>query len=131
MAADIRLGSIRFEPSPPLAEEPLTFWAECLNLGDEGTGDFVARFQLDSAETFEIGLGNIPPGESAFAMWPHDPIAGGNHMVYCLLDAEHAVPEAEERFNQLTQYFEVTARSLPPSDAEGTEYYDDNALASA
>jgi CARDB len=129
--ADIRLGSIRFDPHPPLVEEPITFYAECLNVGDEPTGEFVAKFQLDASESFEVEVPNIPPGDTVYASWPHTPIAGGNHSIYCLLDAGGRVPEPEERYNQQTQYFEVGTRELPPSDSDGTEYYDDNAVAGA
>jgi hypothetical protein len=131
MPADIRLGSISFQPSPPLIDEPFTIYAEALNVGDEGTGNFVARFQLDAGESIDVAVDNISPGGSTYAMWPHAAIAGGNHSVYCMLDAGHAVAEPEERFNQQTVYFQVEARSLPPSDSGGTQEYDDNALAQA
>jgi hypothetical protein len=131
MPADIRLSTLTFDPNPPVAEDPFTVYAQCLNVGNEGTGPFVARFQLDARESIDIKVDNIAPNESTWASWPHAAIAVGDHSVYCMLDAGHAVPESEERFNQQTVYFKVAKRSQPPSDAHGTEYYDDNALAEA
>jgi len=129
--ADIRLTGIQFEPSPQLVDEPITFYAECLNNGDEGTGEFVAKFILDGTEAFEIGLDSIAPGERAYGIWPHVAIAKGDHSIYCLLDATHVVAEPEKRFNQQSVYFVVKDRALPPSDADGDEYYNDEALAGA
>ena len=131
MPADIRLSSISFNPSPPLVDEPFTIYAECLNIGAEGTGSFLAKFQLDASETIEATVDNLAPQETKYAMWPHTAIAAGNHSVFCLLDAGHAVKEPEERFNQQTLYFQVQNRATPPSDSHGDEYYDDNALAQA
>jgi hypothetical protein len=128
MAADIRLSSITIEPSPRTGEDPLTFWAECLNVGDEPTGDFIARFELDSAEWFEVPVGNIPPGEMAWAAWPHDALVSGDHFVRCILDAHATVPEPDERHNQQTQHFEVAALEFPPQAVDGDEYYDEVAL---
>lgn len=131
MPADIRLASLTFNPNPPVADEPFTVYAQCRNLGDEGTGSFVARFQLDAAESIDISVDNIAPNDETYASWPHAAIAEGNHSVYCMLDAGHTVAEPEERFNQQTVYFQVHKRSLPPSDAHGDQQYDDNALAQA
>ena len=131
MPADIRLAGIQFEPEPQVVGEPITFYAECLNIGDDGTGEFIAKFLLDGTEAFEIGVDNIPPGDRAYALWPHVAISKGTHSIYCFLDATHSVPEPEERFNQQTVYFEVRDRALPPSDADGSEYYNDEALAGA
>ena len=131
MPADIRLGSITFNPSPPVAGEPFSCYAQCLNLGDEGTGSFIARFQLDAGQTQDVTVDNIPPGETLYATCPYAALAAGDHSVFCLLDAGHSVAEPEERFNQQTQYFKVGARSLPPSDSDGSTSYDDNALAQA
>lgn len=131
MTADIRLTGIQFDPEPQVIDDPITFYAECLNVGDEGTGEFVARFLLDNTEDFEIGVDNIPPGERAYAVWPHTAIAKGRHFIHCYLDSTQVVPEPESRFNQQTVHFEVGDRALPPSDADGTEYYDDADLAAA
>jgi hypothetical protein len=131
MPADIRLAGIQFEPEPKVVGEPVTFYAECRNAGDEGTGEFVARFVLDGSETFEMPVDNLAPGETSYAIWPHPPIAEGQHSIFCLLDATNVVPEPESRFNQQTIYFEVHQRSLPPSDADGSEYYSDDDLAAA
>ena len=131
MPADIRLAGIQFEPEPKVVGEPVTFYAECQNAGDDGTGEFLARFILDGTETFEMPVDNLAPGETSYAIWPHEPIAEGHHSIYCMLDAAHVVPEPEERYNQQTIYFEVHQRSLPPSDADGTEYYSDDDLATA
>ena len=132
MPADIRLGSITFNPSPPVAGEPFSCYAQCLNLGDEGTGNFIARFQLDAGRVDRRRGRQHPSRRDACtrrARTRRSP--SGDHSVFCLLDAGHSVAEPEERFNQQTQYFKVAARSLPPSDSGGTEQYDDNALAQA
>ena len=131
MPADIRLGSITFNPSPPLTGEPFSCYAQCLNMGDEPTGSFLARFQLDDGQTQDVTVDNIPPGETVYATCPYSAIAAGDHSVYCVLDAGHSVAEPEERFNQQRQYFKVVARSLPPSDSDGSTQYDDDALALA
>lgn len=131
MPADIRLSSITFNPSPPVAGEPFTIYAQCLNVGDEGTGQFIARFLIDGSETIDNHVDNIAPNESAYAWCPHAGMAEGNHSVHCTLDAGHTVAEPEERFNSQTQYFTVSKHAAAPADTNGSEYYDDNALATA
>ena len=50
-----------WEVTPAIRDEPLTFFAECINLGDEATGEFVARFELDNQDQFEAPISNVAP----------------------------------------------------------------------
>jgi hypothetical protein len=131
MPADLRIAQFVTDPYRPEAMGPFRFMVECANVGDEGTGPFVVRFELDQAESAELSVHNVAPHESEWVSWPHDGMGAGDHHIYCLLDAAHAVPEPESQRNQQSRYFEVAEIEFPPQDASGDVDYDDEALANA
>lgn len=131
MPADLRIANFVTDPEQPEAGQPVAFMVECANVGDEGTGAFVVRFELDQAENIELPVDTVAAGETQWVRWPHDVLSQGNHHIYCLLDADHAVPEPEEKRNQQSIYFKVGEIEKPPQDADGDAYYDDNAMANA
>jgi hypothetical protein len=131
MPADLRIAQLVTDPYRPEPMVPFRFMVECATVGDDGTGPFVVSFELDQAESVELPVHNVAPHESEWASWPHGGLRAGDHHIYCLLDAAHAVPEPEARRNQQSLYFKVAKGIGPPQDEDGDEYYDDQALADA
>jgi N-acetylmuramoyl-L-alanine amidase len=127
--ADLRVAQLVTDPYRPEAMAPFRFMVECANVGGEETGPFVVRFELDQAESVELSVQNVAPHESEWVSWPHDGMRAGDHHIYCLLDAAHAVPESEEQRNQQSVYFKVAEIEFPPQDADGDAHYDEKALA--
>jgi hypothetical protein len=133
MPADLRIAQFLTKPRPPEAMAPFFFQVECANVGDEGTGPFVVRFELDQAESVEVPVENVAPQESEWVNWPYDAgLIAGDHHVHCLLDAARAVPEPEVGGNQKSLYFKVADIEFGPADARrGEEDYNEEALAAA
>ncbi len=131
MPADLRITSLDTDPHRPEAAEPITFRVECANVGNEGTGPFVVRFQLDNADSVELPVQTVAAGETELVKWPHAGLRQGDHHIECVLDAAHAVPEPEERRNRQTVQFKVHEIEFAPQHARGTADYDDDALADA
>ncbi len=131
MSADLRIAQLVTDPDQPEAMAPLRFMVECANVGDEGTGPFVVRFELDQAESVELPVQTVASQESEWVSWPHEGMRAGEHQIYCLLDAADAVPESEEQRNQQSLYFKVAEIEFAPQDARGDTDFDDNALANA
>ncbi|MBA2283705.1 MAG: hypothetical protein H0W25_21060 [Acidimicrobiia bacterium] len=130
MPADLRIADLVTDPYHAEVGQPVAFLVNCHNVGDEGTGPFAVRFELDNQEYANFDTRGLGPGEDDWVRWPHDPLTEGAHHIYCLLDSTHAVPESEERHNQKSVHFQVTQPDRPPQDADGDEYYDDENLAS-
>lgn len=132
MPADLRIRQINTDPDHPEGGQVIRFFVEAVNVGDEGTGPFVVRFELDNHETFDQTLDNLAPGESEWLYWPHDGLAQGAHHIAVHLDAERTVHETEENKNYMVRQFEVREIEFAPQDARyGEEDYDANKMANA
>jgi hypothetical protein len=131
MPADLRITQLLTDPNPPEAMASFFFNAECVNVGDEASGPFVVRFELDQDRSQELGVDNLAPQESTWVTWPYDDgLGAGDHFVYCVVDATDAVPEPEAQHNQQSLYFKVAEIEFGPADARaGEEGYDEEALA--
>jgi N-acetylmuramoyl-L-alanine amidase len=127
--ADLRVAQLVTDPNRPEAMAPFRFMVECANVGDEGTGPFFVRFELDQAESVDVYVQNVAPHESEWVTWDHDGMRAGDHHIYCLLDADHEVPEPERQRNQQSIYFKVAEIEFAPQDAHGDRDYDRMALA--
>ncbi len=131
MPADLRIAQFVTDPLQPEAMAPVRFMVECANVGDEDTGPFVVRFELDQAGTIEVPVDNVAAQWSEWASWPHDGTVAGDHHIYCLLDAADAVPESDDQHNEQSLYFKVHEIEFAPQDADGDTDYNDEQLANA
>jgi hypothetical protein len=120
MPADVRINQLVVDPQQPTADTPFHFWAECSNVGDEGTDPFTVHFELDQADSIDLPVQNVAPQESQWVNWPHDGMSVGDHVILCSLDAGRAV-SVNSKFN---------VRDIPQAPGGVTDY-DDDALANA
>jgi hypothetical protein len=121
MAADLRIREFSTDPSRPEGGDPIVFVAECVNVGDEGSGPISVRFEIDKAEYRDFHLDTIAAGASEWVAWNHEGMSQGDHFVWCKVDFDNEVAEPEEDKNSKSLYFKVHEIEFAPVDARQGE----------
>ena len=132
MGANVQILRLITNPERVEAADPFHFMVEFTNQGDETTGVFPVRFELDGgADALEVDSPDVAPGGTDWAYWAHGGLREGNHSIYCRLDPGQTVLRGGGPHHEQTIYFEIHEIEFAPQDASGNEDYDEDALANA
>jgi hypothetical protein len=100
------------------AGQPFTMMAEVCNQGPNSSGEFKAKFVLDSSDSTEIDCPNLDPGQCIWISWPYPQgTTAGDHVFEAWFDIYHVVP-CDDQSNNYTSYNPFNVADAPTSSTD-------------